>query len=110
MDNPLSTDKAMAWNSTNYKGGSGNFVDTYQSTEVGSVVMREESPVLELLSAATRGVVATPDADKWAPRRLVEFVYTLFLPVRDNDIKRSEEHTSELQSLMRISYAVFCLK
>src|SRR3546814_3334736 len=26
------------------------------------------------------------------------------------DIQRSEEHTSELQSLMRISYAVFCLK
>src|SRR3546814_7914766 len=26
------------------------------------------------------------------------------------DILRSEEHTSELQSLMRISYAVFCLK
>src|SRR3546814_5295939 len=25
-------------------------------------------------------------------------------------IMRSEEHTSELQSLMRISYAVFCLK
>src|SRR3546814_3580084 len=33
----------------------------------------------------------------------------------DGDVKRinlprSEEHTSELQSLMRISYAVFCLK
>src|SRR3546814_18471081 len=26
------------------------------------------------------------------------------------DAERSEEHTSELQSLMRISYAVFCLK
>src|SRR3546814_7023669 len=26
------------------------------------------------------------------------------------DQKRSEEHTSELQSLMRISYAVFCLQ
>src|SRR3546814_6617399 len=26
------------------------------------------------------------------------------------DCDRSEEHTSELQSLMRISYAVFCLK
>src|SRR3546814_4931607 len=26
------------------------------------------------------------------------------------DVRRSEEHTSELQSLMRISYAVFCLK
>src|SRR3546814_2498601 len=28
----------------------------------------------------------------------------------DPDELRSEEHTSELQSLMRISYAVFCLK
>src|SRR3546814_9129473 len=28
----------------------------------------------------------------------------------DPDFGRSEEHTSELQSLMRISYAVFCLK
>src|SRR3546814_9989606 len=30
-------------------------------------------------------------------------------PFRGGD-ERSEEHTSELQSLMRISYAVFCLK
>src|SRR3546814_6268924 len=33
--------------------------------------------------------------------------------VDDSDVReglRSEEHTSELQSLMRISYAVFCLK
>src|SRR3546814_4120411 len=29
---------------------------------------------------------------------------------RQVDAHRSEEHTSELQSLMRISYAVFCLK
>src|SRR3546814_7176872 len=29
---------------------------------------------------------------------------------RHGDTVRSEEHTSELQSLMRISYAVFCLK
>src|SRR3546814_4608350 len=28
----------------------------------------------------------------------------------ERDEERSEEHTSELQSLMRISYAVFCLK
>src|SRR3546814_5772604 len=28
----------------------------------------------------------------------------------DQHLGRSEEHTSELQSLMRISYAVFCLK
>src|SRR3546814_9237516 len=31
-------------------------------------------------------------------------------PVPHEPSKRSEEHTSELQSLMRISYAVFCLK
>src|SRR3546814_18837099 len=35
----------------------------------------------------------------------------LVAPVAGNlHIRRSEEHTSELQSLMRISYAVFCLK
>src|SRR3546814_7907725 len=36
----------------------------------------------------------------------------LFRMARDADRwrRRSEEHTSELQSLMRISYAVFCLK
>src|SRR3546814_437648 len=31
-------------------------------------------------------------------------------PVKSRSFIRSEEHTSELQSLMRISYAVFCLK
>src|SRR3546814_2266774 len=31
-------------------------------------------------------------------------------PRPPEDCRRSEEHTSELQSLMRISYAVFCLK
>src|SRR3546814_1169235 len=30
--------------------------------------------------------------------------------ITSRDQARSEEHTSELQSLMRISYAVFCLK
>src|SRR3546814_1485198 len=33
-----------------------------------------------------------------------------YLRVTDVGTVRSEEHTSELQSLMRISYAVFCLK
>src|SRR3546814_8701179 len=31
-------------------------------------------------------------------------------PLTGATVPRSEEHTSELQSLMRISYAVFCLK
>src|SRR3546814_6121334 len=33
-----------------------------------------------------------------------------FRAARGQPLARSEEHTSELQSLMRISYAVFCLK
>src|SRR3546814_1882543 len=37
--------------------------------------------------------------------------YCEFLLIESvGDLRRSEEHTSELQSLMRISYAVFCLK
>src|SRR3546814_4289800 len=39
----------------------------------------------------------------WADRLMA-------LSVRFVGLVRSEEHTSELQSLMRISYAVFCLK
>src|SRR3546814_3262463 len=37
-------------------------------------------------------------------------VRELMAVLKEEDIRRSEEHTSELQSLMRISYAVFCLK
>src|SRR3546814_4613461 len=40
---------------------------------------------------------------------LAEWAARIFDLLSEKDI-RSEEHTSELQSLMRISYAVFCLK
>src|SRR3546814_4157876 len=43
------------------------------------------------IARARRPVIAAPD-------------------LRRGSRRRSEEHTSELQSLMRISYAVFCLK
>src|SRR3546814_10985095 len=36
--------------------------------------------------------------------------YIIYRITNGHDGWRSEEHTSELQSLMRISYAVFCLK
>src|SRR3546814_2521665 len=52
-----------------------------------------------------------PDAaDARFCSRLVTVV--LVVPLREpaRPFSRSEEHTSELQSLMRISYAVFCLK
>src|SRR3546814_1942716 len=46
--------------------------------------------------------------------RFVAFAFSaadLMLEIAgDGSVLRSEEHTSEIQSLMRISYAVFCLK
>src|SRR3546814_3328424 len=56
--------------------------------------------------------------DRWNEEVLREFAHPEPSPARVRSLKgvlnslrhRSEEHTSELQSLMRISYAVFCLK
>src|SRR3546814_8072934 len=51
-----------------------------------------------------------PAADCWFSRvaaRLFRIAPPICGPA---PLNRSEEHTSELQSLMRISYAVFCLK
>src|SRR3546814_18775718 len=45
-----------------------------------------------------------------APVLHPDAVLAIGAPVADRRVARSEEHTSELQSLMRISYAVFCLK
>src|SRR3546814_4542826 len=48
----------------------------------------------------------------YARGRHPHFGYWESMPMgsRSPRLTRSEEHTSELQSLMRISYAVFCLK
>src|SRR3546814_4071478 len=53
------------------------------------------------------GLFAQEKARVLAERDLARFKLDTIDPVRH---QRSEEHTSELQSLMRISYAVFCLK
>src|SRR3546814_5219153 len=53
----------------------------------------------------------TPSAMK--PAAVSCFASTKRMPAASSAstrVSRSEEHTSELQSLMRISYAVFCLK
>src|SRR3546814_3746303 len=47
-----------------------------------------------------------PDFAAWARAAGV----AAFTVTRSQDFARSEEHPSDLQSLMRISYAVFCLK
>src|SRR3546814_1383478 len=43
-------------------------------------------------------------------KQLAEFERSVGVSLFQRLPRRSEEHTSELQSLMRISYAVFCLK
>src|SRR3546814_3470131 len=59
-------------------------------------------------SAETRGRTLLPS--RTAPAyALVVGTYSGAAFLKDAE-QRSEEHTSELQSLMRISYAVFCLK
>src|SRR3546814_1516137 len=49
-------------------------------------------------------------ADPIAPDRTRLFCRIYGLTDDIEEQERSEEHTSELQSLMRISYAVFCIK
>src|SRR3546814_8858230 len=74
-----------------------------------------------------------PDADQSVPSHLPRIVFSIVsapvsarktrvpfiligppemraLAIQPSECRSSEEHTSELQSLMRISYAVFCLK
>src|SRR3546814_4904704 len=53
--------------------------------------------------------------ERWAEESLFEAIvapqsFTVATDTSHGCSPRSEEHTSELQSLMRISYAVFCLK
>src|SRR3546814_10313073 len=63
-----------------------------------------------VISAATRP--STPRSFMTATSRRVDKCLAV-VESQTTDIHRSgrsEEHTSELQSLMRISYAVFCLK
>src|SRR3546814_2591845 len=58
------------------------------------VVVREDVPAQRGDPGLHRGQRIAAACEEHLPERIV----------------RSEEHTSELQSLMRISYAVFCLK
>src|SRR3546814_6578315 len=75
-------------------------------------------PLIALATACTPGPAPTAaaPAPTLAPmtkaafsEELTERTFRYFWDTTDTE-KRSEEHTSELQSLMRISYAVFCLK
>src|SRR3546814_7903813 len=57
-----------------------------------------------MVAAAGLAAAALPMRSAWARMACYLLAAVALVP------GRSEEHTSELQSLMRISYAVFCLK
>src|SRR3546814_9465103 len=70
---------------------------------------------LELVAGKPRGESrAADDVEADAIREHVVLNHAVPVPLGGDDVARlvirSEEHTSELQSLMRISYAVFSLK
>ncbi|RYY01193.1 MAG: ribonuclease E [Gammaproteobacteria bacterium] len=85
----VGTDPTMALNSVNYTGYAGNFESVYQDTDVGSLVVQKRAPVVQVLTAATKGAVATPDADKWVVRRFADWAYMLGKSFFDNEIKAS---------------------
>src|SRR3546814_6236250 len=71
-------------------------------------------PYTTLFRSAMFRLIDTPseirDAEGAAALRVGGGAVTFETVAFGYDADRSEEHTSELQSLMRISYAVFCLK
>src|SRR3546814_2837940 len=90
------------------------------SSSVNPAIAQAWATVASRLSSRRSAVLALPL--RWSkytvtpmPRSRVDSTVST-LPMRTPTLRprssehRSEEHTSELQSLMRISYAVFCLK
>src|SRR3546814_19131193 len=85
----------MRWN----KGNIGLAMAAVAATAAAAVpsAMAQRDPAYEQARASGE-VGEQPDG------------YLGFVTTPNAQVRRSEEHTSELQSLMRISYAVFCLK
>src|SRR3546814_3468074 len=75
---------------------------------IGDIVPSIERPT-EYMDVNVQGTVRVLECARTAGvRRLVYAASSSCYGLAN--VPRSEEHTSELQSLMRISYAVFCLK
>src|SRR3546814_6494786 len=55
-------------------------------------------------------LTATQEGNYIGTENIGAIPFSGVIMAHSNESERSEEHTSELQSLMRISYAVFCLK
>src|SRR3546814_4332489 len=76
----------------------------------GSLAVREQAEAQERVNALmTAGLIPTERAADLVRDQIADLPLLAALQVAQQR-GRSEEHTSELQSLMRISYAVLCLK
>src|SRR3546814_3417283 len=84
------------------------------SSDGGLLVMRELDDVLGLSNLASEALRDSRTGKNTLHRLDGLFRQSVFGRLAGyedvNDADRSEEHTSEPQALMRISYAVFCLK
>src|SRR3546814_4263129 len=83
-------------------------------TKKGRVIQGEKGIGRFALLKLGRTITLTTRAKRSSSEQLltldVSAYNTDFIDEDESALFRSEEHTSELQSLMRISYAVFCLK
>jgi len=85
----IKTDPMMAVNGARYHGYSGILRNEYVSIGPGSLLLDQRALVAALLTKVGTGVVATPDASKWWPRRFVEWVYDVIFSLRNNNIQAS---------------------
>src|SRR3546814_10035512 len=82
-------------------------IDVGASMDRTAVSMYALMPNLDASMDLMADVIKNPAFD---PQELERIRATQLTRIAAENTQRSEEHTSELQSLMRISYAVFCLK
>src|SRR3546814_4472391 len=73
---------------------------------VGELIQNQVRIGLSRMERVVRERMTTQDVDAITPQTLIN-IRPVVAAIKE--FFRSEEHTSELQSLMRISYAVFCL-
>src|SRR3546814_5424584 len=71
---------------------------------------RDMASIVEMIEGVRRMGMETCMTLGMLSKEQAQVLGAAGLDYYNHNIDRSEEHTSELQSLMRISYAVFCLK
>src|SRR3546814_4753926 len=81
---------------------------TLRSSDLLATRWRGHDDVVDRLPARDRGRIEAEALEQ--PQGAGGETVAADLVAGERGLVRSEEHTSELQSLMRISYAVFCLK